>query len=78
MSRLTLQLKKNIFLFACPSVVNGGNGGVKITMFKKSLILMGKKYVVQIHKRKEHTKNHIDWIKNEVTGEVQDPGDRYT
>ena len=26
---------------------------------------------VQICKRKQHTKNHIDWIKNEGTGEVQ-------
>ena len=26
--------------------------------------------VVQIYKRKLHTKNHIDWIKNEVPTEV--------
>ena len=37
-------------------------------MLKNSLILM---YVVQIYKRKQHTKNQIDWIKNELTREVQ-------
>ena len=30
---------------------------------------MGKKFV-QIYKIKLHTKNHIDWIKNEVPREV--------
>ena len=31
---------------------------------------MGKKYVVQIYKIKLHTKDHVDWIKNEVAREV--------
>ena len=31
---------------------------------------MGKKSVVQIYKIKLHTKNHTDWIKNEVPREV--------
>ena len=34
-------------------------------------ILTGKKYVVQIYEIKLHTKNHVDWIKNEVPREVK-------
>ena len=29
-----------------------------------------KKKIVQIYKIKLHTKNHVDWIKNEVPREV--------
>ena len=43
---------------------NGGNGGVKKKMLNNSLILIRKKYVVQIYKIKLHTKNQVDWIKN--------------
>ena len=46
------------------------NGGVKIKMLNNDSILTGKKYVVQIYKIKLHTKNHVDWIKNEVPREV--------
>ena len=35
-------------------------------MLHNGSILMGKKYVVQIYKIKVHTKNNVDWIKNEV------------
>ena len=35
-------------------------------MLNNGSILTGKKYVVQIYKIKLHTKNHVDWIKNEV------------
>ena len=35
-----------------------------------TLILTGKKYVLQIYKIELHTKNHVDWIKNEVPREV--------
>ena len=71
MSRLNFTIeKKNIFPFASRLVINVGNGGVKNKMLKNRLILMRKKYFVQIYKRNQHTKNHIDWIKNEVTREV--------
>ena len=30
----------------------------------------GKKYIVQIYNRELHTKNYINWIKNEVPREV--------
>ena len=57
--------------FFIHSAVNGGNGGVKNKMLNNSSILTGKKkYVVQIYKIKLHTKNHVDWIKNEVPIEV--------
>ena len=52
------------------SAVNGGNGGVKNKMLNNGSILTGKKYVVQIYKIRLHTKNHVDWIKNEVPREV--------
>ena len=58
------------FLFYRHSAVNGGNGGVKNKMLNNGSILTGKKYVVQIYKIKLHTKNHVDWIKNEVPREV--------
>ena len=64
------RLKIYIFLFACHLAVNGGKGGVKNKMLKNNQILTGKMYIVQIYKRKQHTKNLIDWIKNEVTGEI--------
>ena len=32
---------------------------------------MGKRYVVHLYKRNIHAKNHVDWIKIEVTTEVQ-------
>ena len=53
-----------------PPAVNGGNGSVKNKMLNNGLILMGKNFVVQIYKIKLHTKNHVDWIKNEVPREV--------
>ena len=53
------------------STVNGGDGGVKNKMLNNGSILTKRKYVVQIYKIKLHTKNHIDWIKNEVPKEVQ-------
>ena len=46
------------------------NGGVKNKMLNNGSILAGKKYVVQRYKIKLHTKNHVDWIKNEVPREV--------
>ena len=49
---------------------NGIYGGVKNKMLKNCLILTGKKYVVQIYKKRLHTKNHVDWKKNEVPREV--------
>ena len=39
-------------------------------MLNNGLILTGKKYDVQIYKIKLPTKNHVDWIKNEVPREV--------
>ena len=56
------------FSFSCLHhlAVNGGNGGVKNKMLNNSSILTGKRYVVQIYEIKPHTKNHVDWIKNEV------------
>ena len=45
-------------------------GGVKNKMLNNGLILTRKKYVSQIYKIKLHTKNHVDWIKNEVPREV--------
>ena len=59
-----------VFLVYRHSAVNGGNGGVKNKMLNNGSILTGKKYVVQIYKIKLHTKNHVDWIKNEVPREV--------
>ena len=59
--------------FICDKIylaVNGGNGGVKNKMLNNGSIKTGKKYVLQIYKIKLHTKNHIDWIKNEVPREV--------
>ena len=32
---------------------------------------MGKNNVVQIYKRKQHTKNQKNWLKKEVTRDVQ-------
>ena len=55
------------FFYLSPRV---GNGGVKNKMLNNGSILTGKKYVVQIYKIKLHTKNHVDWIKNEVAREV--------
>ena len=52
------------------SAVNGGNGGVKNKMLNNDSILTGKRYVVQIYKIELNTKNHADWIKNEVPREV--------
>ena len=46
------------------------HGGGKKKMLNNGLILTGKKYVVLIYKIKLHTKNHVDWIKNEVPREV--------
>ena len=57
------------FSFSCLPPL-GGNGGVKNKMLNNCSILTGKKYVVQIYKIKLHTKNHVDWIKNEVPREV--------
>jgi hypothetical protein len=35
------------------------NGGVKNEILKNGWISSGKKYIAQIFKRKQHTKNHI-------------------
>jgi hypothetical protein len=41
-------------------------------MLKNGLLSTGEKYVVQIYiKRKKQLKNHINWLKNELTGVVQ-------
>ena len=79
-SLLILSFLPKKFSFSFPKIlvalvyrhlaVNGGNGGVKNKMVNNGLILTGKKYVVQIYKIKLHTKNHVDWIKNEVPREV--------
>ena len=60
------------FSFSCltPLAVFGGNGGVKNKMLNNGSILTVKIYVVQSYKIKLHTKNHVDWIKNEVPREV--------
>ena len=42
----------------------------KKKMLNNGSILTGKKEVVQIYKIKLNTKNHVDWIKNEVPREV--------
>ena len=65
-----LFVTKFSFLVYRHSAVNGGNGGVKNKMLNNGQILTGKKYVVQIYEIKLHTKNHVDWIKNEVPREV--------
>ena len=57
------------FSFSCLPPL-GGNGWVKNKMLNNGSILTEKKYVVQISKIKLHTKNHVDWIKNEVAREV--------
>ena len=57
------------FKFSCLPAL-GGNGGGKNKMLNNGSILTGKKYVVQIYKIKLHTKNHVDWIKNEVPRDV--------
>ena len=49
---------------------NDGNGGVKNKTLKNGSILTEKMYDVLIYKRKQHIKNHVDFIENEVTGEV--------
>ena len=56
------------------------NGGAKKEILKNGSILLGKKYSAQIFKRKQHTKNHIDWIRNvlSVKPRCQDPDDSYT
>jgi hypothetical protein len=64
-------MKRPDFVFVYRhSAVNSGNGGFKNKMLNNGSILTGKKYVVQIYKIKLHTKNHVDWIKNEVPREV--------
>ena len=71
LKRPDFYLRQNlVFLVYRHSAVNGGNGGVKNKMLNNGLILTGKKYVVQIYKIRLHTKNHVDWIKNEVPREV--------
>ena len=42
----------------------------KITTLNNYPILTGKKYVVDIYKRKNHAKNHFDWMKTEGSIEV--------
>ena len=59
-----------VFLVHRHLAVNGGNGGVKNKMLNNGSIITRKKYVVQIYKIKLHTKNHVDWIKNEAPREV--------
>ena len=59
-----------VFLVYCHLAVNGSNGGVKNKMLNNGSILTGKVYVVQMYQIKLHTKNHVDWIKNEVPREV--------
>ena len=62
-----IQLTSNfVSRLACHLAVNGRNDGVKNKILKNGLILTGKKCVVKIYKRKQHTQNHIDWIKKEV------------
>ena len=39
-------------------------------MLNNGSFLTEKKYDVQIYKIKLYTKNHVDWIKNEVPREV--------
>ena len=63
-------LQNLIFVVYRHSAVNGGNGGVKNKMLNNCSILTGEKYVVQIYKIKLHTKNQVDWIKNEEPREV--------
>ena len=56
MTRLNFSIenrKKNLLF-------DGGNGGVTNKKLKNSLILTGKQYVVQIFKRKQHTK--LYWL----------------
>ena len=43
----------------------------KLTTLKTAPILRGKRYVVDLYKKNIHAKNHVDWIKIEVTTEVQ-------
>ena len=58
------------YYFSCHSAVNGSNSVVKNAMPNNRSILTEKKYVVQIYEIKLHTKNYVDWIKNEVPREV--------
>ena len=51
-----------VFLVYRHSAVNGG--------VKNKMLNNGSIYVVQIYKIKIHTKNHVDWIKNDVPREV--------
>ena len=62
-----LFVKNLVFLVYRHSAVNGG---VKNKMLNNCSILTGKKYVEKIYKIKLHTKNHVDWIKNEVPRKV--------
>ena len=67
------------FIFARRLAVNDGNGCVKKNA-RKLFYFYRKKvcytytyvlYLCYIYKRKQHNKDHIDWIKNEITREFQ-------